>query len=119
MLTLIVGVIVSLEQNIKDRELFDYIKDEEPGERFWQLCSEHYASIEEEKRSKSETRSAKISGAVKMTDAEALRFEKMKMLFGIHEGVSVGNVPLDYLSWLSEQGEFYRKLNRYVAWRNK
>ena len=50
-----------------------------------------------------------------MDDVEARRFEKRKMEFGKHQGVAMGDVPFDYLEWLSDsQRESSKEITRYL-----
>lgn len=49
-----------------------------------------------------------------MNDQEATRFEAIPMPYGKHAGESVGEVPCDYLLFLTEGDEFSQRLKRYV-----
>jgi hypothetical protein len=49
-----------------------------------------------------------------LTDQEAIRFEAMPMPYGKHAGDCVGEVPCDYLLFLTEGDEFSQRLKRYV-----
>jgi hypothetical protein len=39
-----------------------------------------------------------------MNDIQAAQFESTDILFGLHRGLSYGEVPILYLSWLADQG---------------
>lgn len=39
-----------------------------------------------------------------MTDAEAREFEKLSIPFGVNQGKNYKDVPIDYLTWVSDQG---------------
>jgi hypothetical protein len=49
-----------------------------------------------------------------LTDVQAIRFEARPMPYGKHVGESVGEVPCDYLLFLTEGDEFSQMLRRYV-----
>lgn len=49
-----------------------------------------------------------------MTEQEAIRFEADEIPFGKHKGTQVGEVPVDYLLWMTEGNEFDKALRRYV-----
>jgi uncharacterized protein (DUF3820 family) len=49
-----------------------------------------------------------------MTDAPAAAFEKTPMPFGKYQGEPVGDVPVDYLIWMTE-GDFTTTMRRYLA----
>ena len=49
-----------------------------------------------------------------MTEQEAIQFEAEDIPFGKHKGNAVGEVPVDYILWLTEGNEFDKDLRRYV-----
>lgn len=63
-----------------------------------------------------------VDPAAPMTAGEIAQFEKMKMKFGKHMGVAVGNVPIGYLQWLNDEYEknpFEKNLDRYLKATNR
>lgn len=49
-----------------------------------------------------------------LSQAEALRFEATPMPYGKYQGQPVGEIPTDYLLFLTEGDEFSQRLKRYV-----
>lgn len=75
--------------------------------RFWEcllrICEEHLPP-----------KPAQPDRYPPLTDTEAMRFEAMPMPYGKHAGEAVGEVPCDYLLFLTEGDEFSQRLKRYV-----
>jgi len=49
-----------------------------------------------------------------MTTAEVRQFERQIMTFGMHKGMAVSDVSLEYFDWLDTEPDFRRQLNRYL-----
>ena len=93
---------MSIEQNIKDRELFEMI-EAEAGPKFWELCHlKLFPAVADEIESDC------------MTRAEVARFEQTKIGFGMHAGKCIEDIPIDYLEFLANSQGFYKQLNRYL-----
>lgn len=48
-----------------------------------------------------------------MTEEESIRFDKVEVPFGIHNGKPVKDVELSYLEWIADQ-RFVDELRRYL-----
>jgi hypothetical protein len=72
--------------------------------RIWQ-CLEPYAALPV----------PKAESLKPMTEPQARVFEVETMTFGKYIGRAIGDVPLDYLEWLSDASrEFWQKCHRYL-----
>ena len=55
-------------------------------------------------------------GPAMMTNAQAAAFERQLMPFGVHRGMPIALVPLEYLDWLlGESDPFKEKVRLYLA----
>jgi hypothetical protein len=50
----------------------------------------------------------------RMTDAGSMAFERQQIAFGMHSGMPIADVPMDYLLWLECEPDFRRDLRRYL-----
>lgn len=49
-----------------------------------------------------------------MSESQALAFENQKIGFGKYQGETIGMIPLDYLTWISDQQDTFKiQLKQY------
>jgi hypothetical protein len=102
-------IAMNVAANIHDREYAQEIFDlcGEQRERFWEclkaLCE-----------SKLPAPPPVVERLPAMTESEATHFESERMPYGNHYGTAVGEVPCDYLLFLTEGDGFSKKIRRYV-----
>ena len=100
-----------IDRNIKDRqeaeELFELIFDGDRRQRFWETIRDlAVAKLPQPKE--------RVDSVPAMSDLASITFECQLMPFGKHQGREIGCVPVDYLIWLSEGGDdFRRQLQMY------
>lgn len=95
--------ILSHKKLREDAESLVALAGEQP-EKFWRLLADVVAS--------------KLPADIEppaMTTEQAHSFERQPIPFGKHAGFPIGEVPVSYLLWLTEQpDEFRTKLRQYV-----
>jgi hypothetical protein len=102
-------IAMNVAANIHDREYAQEIFDlcGEQRERFWEclkaLCE-----------SKLPPPAPVVERFPPMKESEAARFESFLMPYGKHAGDFIGEVPCDYLLFLTEGDDFSQELKRYV-----
>jgi hypothetical protein len=80
-------------------------------DRFW----EHMAELCIGKIAKKKTDVySNLKSEIPMNETAARAFEKEKVPWGEYKGVHVGQVRLDYLTFLAKDNEFTRDVKRYV-----
>jgi hypothetical protein len=94
------------------------IKARQDAEEFFAFCGVQPQRFWEEMlwliASKLPTKPPPAERHPALNEQEAIRFEAMPMPYGKHAGESVGEVPCDYLLFLTEGDEFSQRLRRYV-----
>lgn len=75
--------------------------------RFWECLAEFAAA-------KLPPKPQPVERLPALNEQEATRFESITMPWGNHYGKPVGEVPCDYLIFLTEGDEFSQRIKRYV-----
>lgn len=103
-------ITANIAANIQAREyaleVVDMCGTQQP-QRFWECLAEMVAA-------KLPPKPQPVERLPAFNEQEATRFEAMPMPYGKHAGESVGEVPPDYLLFLTEGDEFSQRLKRYV-----
>lgn len=61
-------------------------------------------------------RAPKTESEDKMNYEQAKVFRETIIPFGLHRGSKIGEVPIDYLIWISDQTEWHKKVQRYIRY---
>lgn len=99
----------TVESNIKARQEAESLVElaGEQSARFWETLRDLAAS-------KLPPVQPPIDRYPPLMEQEAVRFEALPMPYGKYAGETVGEVPCDYLLFLTEGDEFSQRLRRYV-----
>jgi hypothetical protein len=91
------------------QEFMAFIEDQagQQPQRFWEVLGESVSA-------KLPPNPQPVDRFPPMGEQEAARFEIVALPYGKHRGEMVGNVPCDYLLFLTEGDEFSQRLRRYV-----
>ena len=102
----------TIEQNIKARqdisEIERFITDcYDTPPRFWELLRDYCET-------KLPPKPPVVDRLPALTESEAIYTEELEMPYGKYAGQAVGEVPCEYLIFLTEGDEFSKRLKRYV-----